>query len=76
MQRAPILEIRGVSYVAGTTTILDDVSWQVERGEHWAKDGQPVVQTKTMMHSPNFPDAGTVAKLEARDKARKQDNNK
>jgi iron complex transport system ATP-binding protein len=33
---APILEIRGVTYVAGSATILQDVSWRVEPGQHWA----------------------------------------
>jgi iron complex transport system ATP-binding protein len=36
MHQAPILETRGVSYVAGTTTILDNVSWRIEHGAHWA----------------------------------------
>lgn len=31
-----ILEIRGVTFVADNTTILDDVSWRVEPGQHWA----------------------------------------
>lgn len=33
---APIMEIRDVSYSAGSTAILDHVSWQVEPGQHWA----------------------------------------
>ena len=32
----PILDIRGVTYVAGSTTILRDISWRVEPGQHWA----------------------------------------
>ncbi len=36
MDNPPILDIQDVSYVAGGTTILDRVSWRVERGQHWA----------------------------------------
>ncbi len=30
-----VLELAGVSVVRGTTTLLDDVSWQVSEGERW-----------------------------------------
>ncbi len=36
---APTIEIRDVSYRAGGNTILDRVSWTVDRGEHWAMLG-------------------------------------
>ncbi|MGH7945684.1 MAG: ABC transporter ATP-binding protein [Opitutaceae bacterium] len=32
----PILEINNLRVARGDTTILDQVSWRVERGEHWA----------------------------------------
>ena len=32
----PILEISGLRIRRGDTIILDDVSWRVERGQHWA----------------------------------------
>jgi iron complex transport system ATP-binding protein len=32
----PILEISDLRIQRGDTTILDDISWRVERGEHWA----------------------------------------
>ncbi|MEX0867985.1 MAG: ATP-binding cassette domain-containing protein, partial [Pirellulales bacterium] len=31
-----VLEMRGCSHRAGGVRILDDASWQVRRGEHWA----------------------------------------
>jgi iron complex transport system ATP-binding protein len=33
--RAPILEVAGLSIEHGCTRILRDVSWRVERGQHW-----------------------------------------
>ena len=33
--RPPILEVTGLSIRRGDTTILCDVSWRVNRGEHW-----------------------------------------
>jgi iron complex transport system ATP-binding protein len=35
----PILEISDLRIQRGDTTILDDISWRVERGEHWAMIG-------------------------------------
>src|SRR5438874_9307146 len=37
MQRQPnaVLEVRDLRVRRGTTTILDRVSWRVERGQHW-----------------------------------------
>jgi iron complex transport system ATP-binding protein len=32
----PILEVTKLRVARGNTTILDDVSWRVESGEHWA----------------------------------------
>ncbi len=31
----PVLSVEALRVVRGTETILDDVSWRVERGEHW-----------------------------------------
>ena len=31
-----IIDIRNVSYKVGRKTILDDIDWQVRKGEHWA----------------------------------------
>jgi iron complex transport system ATP-binding protein len=38
-QTKPILEISDLRIQRGDTTILDDVSWRVERGQHWAMLG-------------------------------------
>ena len=32
---APLLAIEGLTVRRGATVLLDDVSWRVERGEHW-----------------------------------------
>jgi len=34
--RAPILEVSNLRIERGGTVILNDVSWRVERGQHWA----------------------------------------
>ena len=36
MSTRSILEVSGLRVARGRTTILDDVSWRVARGEHWA----------------------------------------
>ncbi|MCG8584020.1 MAG: ATP-binding cassette domain-containing protein [Pirellulales bacterium] len=33
---SPALELENVCHAAGETSILRDISWKVERGEHWA----------------------------------------
>src|SRR5262249_19755661 len=35
----PVLEISGLRIQRGRTVILDDVSWRVDRGQHWAMLG-------------------------------------
>ena len=35
-KRAPILSVENLRIERGETTVLDGVSWRVERGEHWA----------------------------------------
>jgi iron complex transport system ATP-binding protein len=34
-KRPPILEVRALSVVRSGQTILDNVSWRIERGQHW-----------------------------------------
>src|ERR1700759_1905075 len=34
-QTTPILEISGLRSGRGDTVILDNISWRVERGQHW-----------------------------------------
>jgi len=36
MKKTPALELRDVSYVAGSKKILDSINWIVQSGEHWA----------------------------------------
>ena len=33
---SPVLEVSALRLRRGRTVILDDVSWRVERGQHWA----------------------------------------
>ena len=35
MKHSPVLAVEGLRIVRGQDRILDDVSWRVERGEHW-----------------------------------------
>ncbi|MEO7678074.1 MAG: ATP-binding cassette domain-containing protein, partial [Verrucomicrobiota bacterium] len=37
--RQTVLEISRLSIHRGKTVILDDISWRIERGEHWAMLG-------------------------------------
>jgi iron complex transport system ATP-binding protein len=32
----PVVELRNISYVRNANRILEDVSWRIERGQHWA----------------------------------------
>jgi ABC-type molybdenum transport system ATPase subunit/photorepair protein PhrA len=36
MKKTPVLELRDVSYVANSKTILHSINWTVRQGEHWA----------------------------------------
>ena len=36
MKSVPALELRRVTYVAGSKRILDSIDWTVQPGEHWA----------------------------------------
>ena len=36
MKKTPALELRDVSYVANSKTILHSINWTVRQGEHWA----------------------------------------
>ncbi|MGN6555826.1 MAG: ABC transporter ATP-binding protein [Verrucomicrobiota bacterium] len=35
MKREPILQVSGLRIQRGRTVILDDITWRVERGQHW-----------------------------------------
>ena len=35
MNDQPLIDVRGLSCKSGTSYLLHDVSWQVQRGEHW-----------------------------------------
>lgn len=57
----PILELRQVAFVQGGQSILDDVSWQVERGRHWAVLGPNGSGKTTLMRivaGLEWPNAG------------------
>ncbi|MBC8039840.1 MAG: ABC transporter ATP-binding protein, partial [Opitutaceae bacterium] len=32
---APLLNLQGLTVIRGRTTLLRDVSWRIEPGEHW-----------------------------------------
>lgn len=39
MNDQPLIDVRGLSCKSGTSYLLHDVSWQVQRGEHWVVFG-------------------------------------
>src|SRR4051812_8929111 len=63
---APVLAISSLRLQRGDTVILDDVSWRVERGQHWAVLGANG-SGKTSLLSPLtgyfMPTAGDIAVL-------------
>jgi iron complex transport system ATP-binding protein len=63
---AVILEVSGLSVVRGATTILHDVSWRVESGEHWAvlgANGSGKTSLLKALTGYLSPSAGTLALL-------------
>src|SRR5438105_14442688 len=65
----PVLEVCGLHIRRGQTTILNDVSWRVERGQHWAILG-PNGSGKTSLLSALTgyltPSGGEIAVLDQR----------
>ena len=63
----PILELSNVTHIAGATTILNDVSWEVRPGDHWALLGPNGSGKTTLLRIATgllWPNAGgTILRL-------------
>ncbi len=63
-----MLAVSGLRITRGGTTILDDVSWRVERGEHWTilgANGSGKTSLLSALTAYLTPSAGTVEVLDA-----------
>ena len=64
--RKPILEVRGLSVVRGAQRILEDVSWSVEPGQHWAilgANGSGKTSLLSVLAAYLTPSCGTIEVL-------------
>lgn len=64
----PVLRVDGLSILRGGETILDDISWRVERGEHWVilgANGSGKTSLLSALTAYLTPSAGTVEVLGA-----------
>ena len=64
----PVLSVAGLRVVRGGEVILDDVSWRVERGEHWVilgANGSGKTSLLSALTAYLTPSAGTVEVLGA-----------
>ena len=62
----PILEISGLRIQRDRTVILDDVSWRIERGEHWVilgANGSGKTSLLSALTGYLLPTAGEISVL-------------
>ena len=62
----PMLEISGLRIQRGRTTILDDISWRVERGQHWVilgANGSGKTSLLSALTGYLMPTAGDISVL-------------
>ncbi len=62
----PMLEISGLRIQRGRTTILDDISWRVERGQHWVilgANGSGKTSLLSALTGYLMPTAGEISVL-------------
>jgi len=65
-QKQPILEISGLRIQRGDTVILDDISWRVERGQHWVilgANGSGKTSLLSALTGYLMPTAGEISVL-------------
>lgn len=65
-RKRPILEISGLRIQRGDTVILDDISWRVERGQHWVilgANGSGKTSLLSALTGYLMPTAGEISVL-------------
>ena len=68
-QKQSILEISGLRIQRGPTVILDDISWRVERGQHWVilgANGSGKTSLLSALTGYLMPTAGEISVLNER----------
>ena len=68
MKPRPVLAVEGLRITRGQETILEDISWRVERGEHWVilgANGSGKTSLLSALTAYLTPSAGTVEVLGA-----------
>jgi len=64
--KRPVLEISGLRIQRGATVILDDISWRVERGQHWVilgANGSGKTSLLSALTGYLMPTAGEISVL-------------
>src|SRR5947209_2934093 len=65
-RRLPTLEISGLRIQRGRTVILNDISWRVERGQHWVilgANGSGKTSLLSALTGYLMPTAGNISVL-------------
>ncbi|MDT0202197.1 ATP-binding cassette domain-containing protein [Nocardioides sp. AE5] len=66
MSASTVLDLADVSFIRGGRLLLEDVSWRVARGEHWALIGPNGAGRSTLLNlcaAVTFPSRGAVSVL-------------
>jgi iron complex transport system ATP-binding protein len=66
VKQTPILEVAGLRIVRGGTVIINDVSWRVERGQHWVilgANGSGKTSLLSALTGYLMPTAGEISLL-------------
>lgn len=61
-----VIDVQGISWIRGTTTLLNNVSWQVKQNEHWALLGLNGSGKTTLLNVVTgyiWPTTGSVSVL-------------
>ena len=67
-RRCPILDVRALSVRRGEQTILDQISWRIERGQHWVilgANGSGKTSLLSALTAYLTPSSGTIEVLGA-----------
>lgn len=67
--RPPVLEVSGLRIQRGSTVILEDISWRVDRGQHWVilgANGSGKTSLLSALTGYLMPTAGEISVLQCR----------